>query len=275
MEGRLIIATVGVVCGFDQGFKSFETCINCHETFQNSCHAPVELIKIMRDNMSKRENAGLSATTLAACPRAKALLDVYDYYEPLISGWNKSRGEWVHAMLETHADEDPEEVIRERRLYKDVIVDGISARITGKSDKVYTKQGVLIDFKSKESLPKRHDTSHEFQFNIYAWLWNGGRDILTDEQYNVMIQKGGMHYVTWKTKIEAAFKKVGYPIWPLAETEALIIKRARPLIEWKRTGTLPKCNPYVPARYWLCDCVKIANQLEERGIEIVEQGHAP
>jgi hypothetical protein len=227
----------------------------------------------MRDNHKKRGNAGWSATTLTGCPRATALLEVYDYYEPLTSGWNKARGEWVHALMEAQADDDPEEVIRERRLYKIMNVFGTNVRITGQFDKLYSEQGVLIDFKSKDKLPKGPDPAHEFQFNIYAWLCDGGFDILTDQQYDIHISRGGMHYVTWQTKEGLLWLKLAYPVWPKQQTEDLIYKRLVPLVEWQKTRVLPKCDPYIPAKYWLCDCQKIENQLKERGIEL--KGYFP
>lgn len=264
------MATKGVVCGYDGGYKSFDECIKCHENFKNTCHAPVELLKVMRDNHKRRGNAGWSATTLTGCPRASALMEVYDYYEPLVSGWNKARGEWVHAMMEAQDQDDPDEVLRERRLYKEIPVFGENVRITGQFDKVYRNQGVLIDFKSKSKLPKGPDIAHEFQFNIYSWLCDGGFDILTDEQYNIQITKGGMHYVTWETKEGLLWLKMAYPVWEKQKTEDLIYKRLVPLVEWKRTGLLPKCDSYVPAKYWKCDCQKIEDQLKDRGIDVTE-----
>ena len=199
------------------------------------------------------------------------MLEVYDYYEPLNSGWNKARGTWVHAMMESDPD-PPAEVIRERRLYKDVKVRGSVIRITGKPDKVYTEKGVLIDFKSKADLPKGPDASHEAQFNVYAWLLDGGTFMISEdhpneEPSNIKIVKGGMHYLTWKTK--EPFKKFGYALWPSKVTERFVIDRLDPLVQWKETGILPSCNPYVSGR-WACDCVRIREQLAERGVAVEE-----
>ncbi len=264
------MGTIGVVCGYDKSFQSFAHCIYCHENFcERNCHAPVELLKVMRDNMSKRNGAGWSATTLLDCPRAVAMLEVYDYYEPLISGWNKARGEWWHQVLESDPD-PPEGVIVERRIYRDIDVNGEKIRLTGKPDKVYTKEGVLLDGKSKDRLPKTLATDHEAQFNIYIWLLADGNFLDTGEPVQVKITRGGMHYVTWKTKEEDAFKKVGYPIWELEDTEAFIIERLAPLVIWRKTGNLPRCDPYVKGR-WDCNCVKLTKQLNERGIDVEER----
>ncbi len=263
---------VGVVCEYDNSYQPFQKCIDCHEAFgERNCHAPVELLKIMRDNLRGRRGAGWSASTLTGCARAAAMMEVYDYYEPLVSGYNKGRGTWVHAMLESDRD-PPKEVIRERRLRKYINVDGEEVPLTGQPDKVYAEQGILMDYKSKDRLPRGPDESHEAQFNVYAWLLDGGtflnkRGQPTEEIANIKIVKGGMHYLTWNPK--APYKKIGYRRWTEGETEAFIIDRLRPLVAWKRTHTLPTCNRFVQGR-WDCDCVRMTKQLVDRGIEVVE-----
>lgn len=247
--------------------QSFEHCIHCHENRSSvrNCHAPVAVLKSMRDNHIHRKGAGISASTLISCPRAKAIEETYDLYEPVISGWNKGRGTFVHAMME--ADPDPPEwMVRERRLYREI--DG--TRVTGKPDEVDTKYRMLIDYKSKDNLPKKRDDAHELQFNIYAWLLRGGYFADTDEKADIDVEVIAAHYVTWKTKTELAWKKMPYPVWPDEKTTKIISDRLQPLTDWRTYGILPLCSPYIPARYWKCDCEKYENQLIERGIFINE-----
>jgi len=264
------MTVIGVVCDYDKSFQTFETCIACHESFaKRNCHAPVQIIKLMRDNKKKRHNAGWSATTLTGCPRETALLEVYDYYEPLKEGYNKGRGEWWHHMLATNVDPAPGLIV-ERRIYREVDVSGTKVRLTGQPDEVYTHQGVLIDGKSKEKLPKKPDPAHEFQFNIYVWLLADGTFLDTQERVQVSIKRGGMHYMTWRTKEDQQWLKMMYPVWDLENTEALIMRRLRPLVQWEQTRTLPRCDPYVKGP-WDCGCVKIEKQLSARGIDVIEQ----
>jgi hypothetical protein len=262
------VAIVGIVCPWDNSYQDFDTCIHAHDNFcERNCHAPVELLHVLKGNNHSRRGAGWSATTLTSCPRAVALLEVYDYYEPLVSGWNKTRGEWWHQVLDSV--EAPEGVIKEQRIYRYIDINGKPVRLTGKPDKVYTLQGVLLDGKSKEKLPKVLDPNHEAQFNVYVYLVADGKLVEGDVPIQVKITKGGMHYVTWRTKPDQIFLKMRYPIWPLEQTEDFIRRRLTPLVQWRETGDLPKCDPYVRGR-WKCDCEKISDQLTEREITIEE-----
>jgi hypothetical protein len=220
----------------------------------------------MKNNHIDRADAGWSATTLLGCPRAEAIRATYDWYESIESGWNKQRGSWLHYMLESD-DDYPEYVVKEQRIAKSVHVLGESVRITGKPDYTNTKRGVLIDYKSKHTLPTKPDASHEAQFNIYAWLWKGGAFVKTGEIVDVDIVGGGMHYITWNTKKMSQFKKMAYPVWPIEQTELFVIDRVVPLVQWKQSGVLPVCSPYMrfPGK-WRCDCEKLEEQLAERGI---------
>jgi hypothetical protein len=136
-------------------------------------------------------------------------------------------------------------------------------RITGKPDKVYKKEGVIIDYKSKYRLPTKPDPMHEAQMNVYAWLLDGGTLLHNDgtkEAVNVKIVRGGMLYITWNTPEGEQFLKLGYPIWEESKINSFLTQRIKPLAEWKKTGVLPKCNPYIDIR-WDCDCTKIERQL--------------
>jgi hypothetical protein len=202
-------------------------------------------------------------STLISCPRAVALEEKYDLYEPIISGYNKGRGSWVHAMLEVDRDPPPW-IIRERRLYLEV--NGV--RVTGQPDEVDTKYKVLVDYKSKDNLPLKPDLSHEFQFNGYAHLLRNGYWTDTNERADINVDVIAAHYVTWKTKLEKAWFKMPYPVWDNDYTQEVIENRLAPLTAWRSDGILPSCSPYVPNQYYKCQCTKWEMQLTERGITI-------
>jgi len=176
-------------------------------------------------------------------------------------------------MMESDTDH-PEHIVKEMRLQKYVQVLDESIRITGKPDYTNIERGVLIDYKSKHNLPTKPDARHEAQFNIYAFLWKNGEMIHENDDGSTRLEKvditivgGGMHYITWNTKIGTQFKKMAYPVWTLQDQEQFIIQHATPLVQWKKDGILPTCSPFFkyPGK-WRCDCVKLEEQLNDRGI---------
>ena len=275
----------GIVCGHDGSYQSFDSCITCHQNRgPRNCHFPTFALKIMRDNDRKRVGAGYSATTLLNCPRAVALLEQYDYYEDLESGWNKIRGELIHMAYEAEPD-IPQGVIKEQRLRKTVLVDGVPINVTGKADEIDVINASIIDLKFTGVIPEQDKVDHIAQYNIYAWLCDGGVFIRDDptqgikagDTLNLTIKNGGMHYLTLKRKkkrdgrIILPWRKVAYPLWDAAKTEALVIERLTPLVRFRQTRMLPTCNPYYTERHWTCDCSRIEKQLTDRGISIVEE----
>lgn len=264
---------VGTICGYDGKYRLFDECICSHEDGTRTCHVPLQVLKIARDNHIDRADAGWSASTLLACAREWAISQEYDYYESPESSWNKARGTWVHSMIESDTTPKPG-LIRERRIKKTVVVDGTEVTLTGKPDEIDPELGLLIDYKSKDSLPSASDISHprhEAQFNFYAGLCNGGVFMDTGEPVNIKIRGGGMHFLTWKTK--NPFIKIGYRLWSEEELQAFIEERVRPLLKWKETGELPECNAFtkIPSKNWKCYCEKLTEQLQERGIEVEER----
>ena len=228
----------------------------------------------MRDNHLDRKKAGWSISTVLSCPRAAALQETYDYYEAVETGWNKSRGAWIHAMME--ADDDPT-LIKERRIERILKVyyynpetdkeEEYDQRLTGKPDEVDPVARALIDYKSKHLLPRKPDYRHECQFNGYVWLLADGTFVDNGEPVQIEIVRGGMHYVTWDIRKRSQWLKMGYPVWPLDETEEFLRERLRPLVLWKQTSILPRCNPLIRyGKNWQCDCEKLEEQLREQGV---------
>ena len=276
---------VGVKCGYDESYQTFQSCIDCHQNGgPRNCHFPTFALKVMRDNDKKRKGAGYSATTVLACPRAVALLEKYDYYEDLDSGWNKIRGELIHMAYEAEPD-ILDGVIKEQRLRKWVTVDGQRIPITGKADEINKTRAQIIDLKFTAAIPEQDKADHIAQFNIYAWLCSGGEFLFDDPTQNIKagdilnlnITGGGMHYISLKRKkkrdgrIIPPWKKVAYPLWPSEQTERLIVSRLAPLVQFRQDGVLPACQPYYTEPHWTCECVKITQQLVARGITITEE----
>lgn len=256
---------IGIRCMADGEFKSFQECLDAHENYTCHCNALPFAIKLIRDNAKGRENAGISASTLTSCPRENILAKKYDYYQNIEDGWIMGEGTLTHAMIE--ADEEPDFIVKEKRIYRYIDHMGQKVRISGQMDRVDTKHKRLIDYKRKETVPNAPDVSHEFQFNIYVWLLADGFDITNDEPFALPIEAGGMHYISRKKT--NPFKKIAYPIWSKAKVEREIRKRLTPLLEYEKTGILPECNPYQSyGKNWVCGCKKIEEQLESMGTTV-------
>lgn len=249
----------GIVCPMDGEFHSFGECIAKHNDPNGLyCNAPRFLLNELSQNESKRKDAKISSTVLTGCARAYALRMSFPYFIKLPSGWNMARGTWAHAMFEQGAY-DPEEYFIEQRIRKMLTMDdGTEIPITGQPDEVNWRYGILVDYKTKHQVPTPPvPIEHEAQFNIYAWLLNGGT-IITDGPHkdrvvNVEIVRGGMHYISWQPK--TPWRRIPVDIWPYEETEAWMRERAKPLDNYIKTGYIPPCNALFT--YGKCDCVQM------------------
>lgn len=260
----------GVICGRDGQRHSFDECLMCHRTGIGSCDAPEALIYAMSQEGNRRQNVGVSATTLLQCARAVALKELYPYYEDVQTAWNKFRGTLIHAMFE-HGSPPRPGIIRERRIEHFVTVDGIEIQLTGQVDEVDTERHLLVDYKSTHLIPKKVKNGHEEQLNIYIWLLaNGTWQTWPEwehagETCNIRIKHAGIHYVNLD-KLKGGKKSVR--VWNLQDTEDLVLNRLQPIADWKRTGALPECNAYTLYGKNPCDCVKIEKQLLAEGIAV-------
>ena len=245
-------------------YSSFEKCLKCHENYERHCNALPYAIKLIRDNKIGRANVGISASTITGCPRELALLDLYDYYEPIEEGWIKAEGTLVHAMLENDPDPNPN-YITEHRYWRTLNVNGEDVRVSGQMDIIDKKYKALIDYKRKERVPNKPDPTHELQWNVYCWILRDAIDIETNEPFAIEIERGGMFYIS-RNKTEP-FKKIAYPIWDNADIEDVMVRRLRPIVNFKSTGEVPKCGAYQQyGTSWQCGCQKIERQAKERGI---------
>jgi len=217
----------------------------------------------MSKESERRQNVGVSATTLLQCARAVALKEQFPYYEAIDSAWNKFRGTLAHLMFESGSPERPG-LIREKRVEHHVIVDGVDIQLTGQVDEVDTNRSLIVDYKSTHLVPKKLKEGHTEQVNIYIWLLANGRWQeypvweLSGQPCNINITKAGIHYISFKSLDQS---KKAVDVWPLWRTEDLVMNRLQPIADYKRTGIIPDCNIYHRYGKQPCDCEKIEKQL--------------
>ena len=248
----------GIKCPCTGQNETFGDCVEKHLNKSCPCHVPIYMLDYY--NQDKRSTQPYpedtySATVLLKCPRAFRHEQENDYYMSEVQLWNMVRGTWTHHMMESSPHR--EHVIRETRLWKPITVDGKEAIIAGTPDEVDTLNMVLMDYKSKDTLPKGPDAAHEAQFNVYVWLLQGGVNAV-GVPVDITINRGGMHYITWKTKTDKQFLKIPYPIWSPEEIQEFLETRIR-LLRMED----PPCSPYGMSSYWTCDCVKYERNMME------------
>lgn len=254
---------VGIACPCTGENESFASCIERHENYSCPCSVPIYMLyHYAQDSRSSQRSAPntFSATELLQCPRTFRLQQENDVYMADDRLYNMSRGTWTHYMMASAPARD--NIIREQRLYKNIAINGVDVTISGTPDEVNTERGTLVDYKTKDNLPRKKDAGHEAQFNIYAWLLRGGRIIHIrdgeswEEQIDVTVGSGGMHYLTWKTKKDKQFRKDKYPLWKYEQTEQFVRERAELFLMED-----PPCSPYGMSPYWKCACIQLEQQL--------------
>jgi hypothetical protein len=234
---------VGVKCDDIGAYAdefSFEECIACSLAGgPRKCHAPTALLVAMAQAQHDRKDAGISATMLLDCPRKVALQTTEDWYEHPADFWSRFRGTLAHMALEHYAV-DAEHLVNEVRRRKTYEVDGVEIAITGKPDHVDVSRGLILDFKTCQSVGAKPvgagkpKDGHEAQVNIYADLCDGGVNMTTGEFETIEVTRGGIVYLDMKS-----YRKVPVNIWPAEERRAFIVERLRPIADYRRTGVLP------------------------------------
>ena len=237
------MALVGVLCDDIAAYGdefTFDQCIACSLAGQpRRCHAPTPLLVAMAEAQRDRKDAGVSATMILDCPRKIALQGQHDWREHPASYWARFRGTLAHAMLEQYAPPTDAAIIEVRRR-KTYTVDGVDIAITGKPDYIDVERGLLLDYKTTQSLDRapvkqgKPKPDHEEQINIYADLCDGGARLDTGEIEDIQITAGGIVYMDMKS-----YRKVPVRIWEPDEREAFIVERLRPLAAFRATGELP------------------------------------
>ena len=255
---------------------SFEECLACAKNRgPRRCHNAYEVINAIALNAEERRDAGMSTTMLTnVCPRRVILEQEHEYGEHPSGVYARVRGTSTHLLFE-HYGGGLEPLIAEVRFRKRVLVRTPQGDawvwVTGKTDKCLIEDwdgkdqgllpnldacsGFIIDNKSsgdidgdfKASKHGKPQDDHVEQVNIYAWLlWGGeamqdydpakllGVRLNKGQTVHVKITGGGVQYMDNNLQ-----RKIAVPIWPIEETEALIVERLTPHVHYQQTGELP------------------------------------
>lgn len=263
----------GVICD-DPNHKeeryTLEQCLACSRNRgPRSCNNPYQVIYAMTQNKIERKDAGLSATMLLDCPRRVILQAEEDYHERPSAYWPRLRGTLGHLLVERYGDGIGQH-IAEVRFNKTLDIDGHALTVTGKPDMVLVDHKLIIDYKSNKNVDDEYQPmvkgkakpEHIEQVNIYRWLMAGGTNMDTGESTIIDIEYGEIHYfdlMKWMNPISV-------PIWPLAQTEAFIRTKARPLVQYQQRGTLPPIlTDFWGDRHLFCSYCPVREHCDARG----------
>lgn len=263
---------VGVRCD-DPKHKSetysFDECLACSLAGgPRRCNNPYQIIYAMTRNKIERKDAGISATMLLDCPRRVILQQEHDYVEAPSAYWPRLRGTLAHLLVEQYSD-GLEPKIAEIRFKKTITIEGLDFEITGKPDMILPDRKLIIDYKSNKDVDDQYQpmvkgkakTEHVEQVNIYRWLLAGGTNMDTGETVDIEIDKGEIHYfdlMRWKEPIEV-------PIWPLDEIDLFLVKRIKPLLEYRLKGQMPpKMTDFFGDRHTWCSFCPLRDECDAR-----------
>lgn len=227
---------VGVTCCQTGQPANFDDCIHAAVVGEpHHCRYSSALLTAMRDNQKDREGAGISATTLQACPRFERLKQDYGYTESPGDYYPRFRGSLIHAGVQQMGGDHPE-VIRESRFFRR-IPDTTDAWLSGTIDELlpaYQGVGKIVDYKSAGK-KRVHDgmeprPEHVEQLSIYRW-------ILAGEPLPVPIALGAIRYVS-----DTAMVEVPVELDSLESTADLVSARYHDLVQ-------PALPPVLPSTY--------------------------
>lgn len=273
----------GVLCDdkdhLDEKF-SFADCLLCKKKRgPRRCDNSYQIINAVSQNAGSRVGAGMSATRITNfCPRRVILEEEEDYWERPSNVYQRIRGT-VHHLLVEQFSGGLEPYIAEIRFYKEIVVDGVTFRVTGKPDLAVIEEELLIDFKSMGDVtdkwkPIRNrlaQEEHIEQINIYRWLLWGGFSMENDpqeivkigDQVFVTITEAGVQYMDMKLQ-----RSVSAPLWTLEETEAYITKKLMPHVAYAKTKVLPlQMFDMWGERHLFCNYCCVREQCDRRHAE--------
>lgn len=262
----------GVLCD-DPNHKNeqftFDQCLACSRNRgPRTCSTPYQVIYAMTQNAVERKDAGLSATMLLDCPRRVILQQEDDYVERPSAYWPRLRGTLGHLLVERYGT-DIGPAIAEVRFTRTLTVDEQEITITGKPDMVLLNHKLIIDYKSNKNVDDDYQPmkagkakpEHVEQVNIYRWLLAGGTNMDTGEVTSIEIDHAEIHYfdlMRWMAPIKV-------PIWPLAQVEAFLRTKARPLVQYRQNGTLPPIlTDFWGDRHLFCAYCPVREQCDAR-----------
>jgi len=154
---------VGFKCPEGKGNVSFEECLKCAASHENTCQFDYPILASMQHNLRKED--GISVTSLLNCLRKVVLQVRNDVYPAPGELYYAFRGQLFHAVI---AQAQADGAVCEERFERTVA--GIT--LSGHPDVIYPEHKKLVDYKSTRSIPK-DDTpyaNHKIQVNLYRYL---------------------------------------------------------------------------------------------------------
>lgn len=224
----------------------FGYCIGCATTGAPApCKYPFFLLEAMRSNEDSRRDAGISASTLGACPRFTILARDHDYVESPRDYLPRFTGTVIHGGIEQFTSIPG--VIAERRYFRTTHVDNEPITLSGKMDIVlpnWRGHGKIIDMKTggrRQLTPTMEPyDSHTEQVNVYRWILAS-----PDDEDGIPIEEASIIYIK-----DGATQEVPVELWPLEVTEAFVRQKVEELV----VPDLPPILPDQPNgdRHWKC-----------------------
>jgi hypothetical protein len=154
------------IIGFDCPFKgkvSFDFCLADAATHKQPCQFSYPVLRGMVMNELKNRE-GIHVTSLLNCLRKIVLDTRHDIYVPPEQTYWAFRGQLAHSIVELAQSDN---AVVEQQFVKEI--EGIP--IVGSPDVIYPDRGLLVDYKTTASAPRRGPyPQHVMQVNIYRWL---------------------------------------------------------------------------------------------------------
>jgi hypothetical protein len=173
---------IGVSCPRGQILHS--ECRQCALNPLHPCqYGPDTLEKMRTDYTNPDREPDQSAFTpsrLLSCPRQAVLMQDHDYYVDVDHAYPLTRGNMVHALMESARYPGVVETLREHRFKTTIDTCYGPQKFSGKCDLVIIKEidetGLhvnIVDYKTTSKIGHdkvRAEDEHIWQVNMYAWL---------------------------------------------------------------------------------------------------------
>lgn len=163
----------GFICEITHDPVTFDECLECAH-IDHPCSFTYEILQAMTRNPEERANAGVSVTTVVSCVRKGyyGVTQLFYQYPHLL--WPAQRGTLFHTLVENNKEPG---AIYEHRFGREV--SGIM--LTGQIDKLVPQERLIVDYKTKQYLPKTVPDDYVWQANAYGYLVQNGVVISTNE----------------------------------------------------------------------------------------------
>lgn len=153
----------GFYCPEEKRNLSFDECLACAASHENSCEFDYPILASMHRNIRKDE--GISVSSLLNCLRKVVLEARNDVYLNPRELYYAFRGQLFHTVI---AQAQANGAICETRFERTIA--GIT--LSGHPDVIYPEERKLIDYKSTRRIPKDNTpyANHAIQVNLYRYL---------------------------------------------------------------------------------------------------------